>query len=235
MLSSPNPPPPDHEIVPSTTIDVNGLRKYRLTLGHVRLQSNGPFLLINKYQVFQTLAATAEVVAIIANIRPQSKLSRAALSICVRQGMSASKLRMTPLSSLGAVLWVCGAALRLRTFHELGRFFRFEISIQENHKLIVTGPYAYVRHPAYSGMLLANIGWFLWNGASGSWVKECGFFASPASKLCLAVYTAIAILSTSVIPFSRMSKEDEVLKREFGGQWDDWARRVRYSVIPGVY
>jgi protein-S-isoprenylcysteine O-methyltransferase Ste14 len=51
---------------------------------------------------------------------------------------------MTPLSYLGTVLWICGAALRLRTFRELGRFFRFEISIQENHKLIVTGPYAYV-------------------------------------------------------------------------------------------
>ena len=142
---------------------------------------------------------------------------------------------MTPLSLLGAVLWTCGAALRLRTFRELGRFFRFEISIQENHKLIVTGPYAYVRHPAYTGMLMANVGWFLWNGASGSWVRECGFFASPTGILCLAVYVAVAILSTSAIPFSRMSKEDEVLKRKFGRQWDDWAKRVPYLVIPGVY
>jgi protein-S-isoprenylcysteine O-methyltransferase Ste14 len=84
-------------------------------------------------------------------------------------------------------------------------------------------------------MLMANIGWFLWNGASGSWVRECGFFASSTGKLCLAVYAAVAILSTSAIPFSRMSKEDEVLKRKFGSQWDDWARRVPYLVIPGVY
>ena len=47
MLSPPNPPPLDHEIIPSTVIDVNRLRKYRLTLGHVRLQNNNPLLLIN--------------------------------------------------------------------------------------------------------------------------------------------------------------------------------------------
>ena len=45
------------------------------------------------------------------------------------------------------------AALRPRTFRELGRFFRFEISSQGSHKLIATGLYAYARHPAYSGML----------------------------------------------------------------------------------
>ena len=139
---------------------------------------------------------------------------------------------MTPLSSLRAVLWTCGATLR--TFRELGRFFRFDISIQDNHKLIVTGPYAYVRHPAYSGMLMANVGWFLWNGASGSWVRECGFFASPG-KIFLVVYVVVTILSTSAIPFSHMSKEDEVLKKRFGSQWDDWAKRVSYLVIPGVY
>lgn len=33
----------------------------------------------------------------------------------------------------------------------------------------------------------------------------------------------------------RMSKEDIALKKEFGNQWDNWARIVPYSIIPWVY
>ncbi|CAF4350854.1 unnamed protein product, partial [Rotaria sordida] len=31
----------------------------------------------------------------------------------------------------------------------LGAFFTFELTIRSTHKLIKTGPYAYVRHPSY--------------------------------------------------------------------------------------
>lgn len=33
----------------------------------------------------------------------------------------------------------------------------------------------------------------------------------------------------------RMSKEDAALQKTFGDQWDDWARRVPYNLMPGVY
>ena len=81
---------------------------------------------------------------------------------------------MTPLSYLGAVLWICGAALHLRTFHELGRFFRFEISIQENHKLIVTCPYVRLCTPFCLFGDADGERWLASVERSSSWVRECG-------------------------------------------------------------
>jgi len=34
---------------------------------------------------------------------------------------------------------------------------------------------------------------------------------------------------------SRMEVEDRALRKRFGREWDEWAGRVRYQVIPGVY
>ena len=33
----------------------------------------------------------------------------------------------------------------------------------------------------------------------------------------------------------RMSKEDEALQKVFGDEWDEWARSVPYSLIPGIF
>ena len=34
---------------------------------------------------------------------------------------------------------------------------------------------------------------------------------------------------------TRPQKEDELLRKEFGKKWDQWAEVVRYRLIPGVY
>jgi protein-S-isoprenylcysteine O-methyltransferase len=51
----------------------------------------------------------------------------------------------------GALLLVWAAAL-------LGRFLVHEAAIQEDHSLIASGPYCFVRHPVYSGYLLLLLG-----------------------------------------------------------------------------
>lgn len=41
-------------------------------------------------------------------------------------------------------------------------------------------------------------------------------------------------MTTVGLLLSRMRTEDEVLKKEFGGVWEKWAKKTRYQLIPGL-
>lgn len=142
---------------------------------------------------------------------------------------------LSPLAASGAALLLGGALLRANTYRELGRFFRFDISIQDDHKLIKTGPYAFVRHPSYCGVLLYTIGWFLWTFSAGSWLRESGVLNNVFVIVLLVIYITGCILPSSIVTLSRMHKEDEALRNEFGHEWELWAQEVPYSVVPGLY
>jgi protein-S-isoprenylcysteine O-methyltransferase Ste14 len=55
------------------------------------------------------------------------------------------------------VLW-SGIALRLWAIQVLGRFFRGVVHIQADHRVVTAGPYRVLRHPAYTGALVAVLG-----------------------------------------------------------------------------
>ncbi|KAJ7233385.1 hypothetical protein C8J57DRAFT_1532523 [Mycena rebaudengoi] len=84
--------------------------------------------------------------------------------------------------------------------------------------LITSGPYAIVRHPSYSGALLAALGVALCHLSPGTWLV----WAVGASVICAALT-------------SRIRKEDAMLQKNFGREWDEWAARVPYKIIPGLY
>ena len=65
---------------------------------------------------------------------------------------------------LGVVLAALGIALAIWARLYLGRNWGMPQSVKENPELITTGPYHYIRHPIYSGMLLAFIGSILTSG-----------------------------------------------------------------------
>jgi protein-S-isoprenylcysteine O-methyltransferase Ste14 len=53
-------------------------------------------------------------------------------------------------------------------------------------------------------------------------------------RLFLVLYFS-AIFSIIFFTLTRMSKEDKALRNQFGEKWDDWAKRVPYSIFPGIY
>ncbi len=57
-----------------------------------------------------------------------------------------------------ASLLLGGLVLRWAAILTLGRFFTAAIAIHEGQPVITAGPYRYVRHPSYTGLLLAFLG-----------------------------------------------------------------------------
>ena len=121
------------------------------------------------------------------------------------------------------------------SYRHLGRFFRFEFSIQKNHELVVSGPYSVVRHPSYTGLILVFAGMIPWYLSKGSWILESGLWNTMLGKMLVVLYFGVLNITASIFTIARMSKEDITLRNEFGKKWDDWAKRVPYSIFPGIY
>ena len=95
------------------------------------------------------------------------------------------------------------------------RFFSsvVRIQVERGHAVCDSGPYRIVRHPGYTGNILALLGIVL--ALSSMWTLI------PA-----AVALIIAVIRTVL--------EDQTLQDELPG-YRDYAQRVRYRLIPGVY
>jgi protein-S-isoprenylcysteine O-methyltransferase Ste14 len=142
---------------------------------------------------------------------------------------------MSNAAAIGLTSITLGTWIRLMTYRHLGRFFRFEASIQKDHELVVSGPYSIVRHPSYTGVILIFCGLFPWHLSKGSWIIESGMWNTMLGKLLVVMYFGVLNILGSFFLLTRMSKEDIELRHQFGKKWDDWAKRVPYSIFPGIY
>lgn len=115
--------------------------------------------------------------------------------------------------SLFITLLLGGLALRWAAIVYLGRFFTMNVAIHQGHNLVESGLYRFVRHPSYTGMLLAFLGLaaFYWN-----WL----------SILALMIPIILAIIN-------RIFKEERALQTAFGAQYDDYCKRTK-RLIPFV-
>jgi protein-S-isoprenylcysteine O-methyltransferase Ste14 len=95
------------------------------------------------------------------------------------------------------------------------RFFYSLVWIQTDrgHVVCDSGPYRYVRHPGYAGNILALFGIVFGLGS---------------------IWTLIPALLASIVAVIRTVLEDKALKDELPG-YQDYARRVRYRLIPWIY
>jgi protein-S-isoprenylcysteine O-methyltransferase len=75
-------------------------------------------------------------------------------------------LRFLPAASSGTYLTSCvgvallllGLLLRWWSIIHLGRFFTVDVVIATDHRVVDSGPYRFIRHPSYSGVLLIIAG-----------------------------------------------------------------------------
>jgi protein-S-isoprenylcysteine O-methyltransferase Ste14 len=142
---------------------------------------------------------------------------------------------MSNSAAIGLTLMILGTWIRLMSYRHLGPFFRFEVSIQKGHELIVSGPYSVVRHPSYTGMMLVLGGLFPWHLSEGSWIMESGLWNTLLGKSLVVIYFIVFNIIGFKFLLARMPTEDIALRNQFGTKWDDWAKSVPYSIFPGIY
>jgi protein-S-isoprenylcysteine O-methyltransferase Ste14 len=119
-----------------------------------------------------------------------------------------------PLFVVGVVLMAAGVLLRQWSVALLGRFFTTDVRLHEGQTVVDTGPYRWLRHPSYTGLLLTFLGIGL---ALGNW----------ASLLALVVLPAIGLVV-------RIRFEERVLLAGLGEPYRRFAES-RKRLIPGVW
>lgn len=111
------------------------------------------------------------------------------------------------------VTWL-GFALRAWSVQTLGEFFTVEVSVATGQRVIDTGPYARLRHPSYTGMLMATAGIGI---ALDSW-------PGAAAALLLPLGAVV----------NRIRHEEATLRRELGEPYESYSERTR-RLVPGVW
>jgi len=132
----------------------------------------------------------------------------------------------------GTTLTALGSLLRLSSFGSLGRYFTYQLAILPSHALVTTGPYAYVRHPSYVALPFAIFGWTLSSTSQGTVLRE--WFGETNTDWVVLIQM-IGMFCVCWLLAKRAEVEDQVLKKEFGKEWEEWARVVKYRFIPGLY
>jgi protein-S-isoprenylcysteine O-methyltransferase Ste14 len=88
----------------------------------------------------------------------------------------------------------------------LGRHYDLVLEVHAGHELVRTGPFAWVRHPVYTGLAIHFIG-------AG-----------------LATGNVLLILGTLLVTFpafyARARAEEQLLREQFGGEYDRYAKEV---------
>ncbi len=111
------------------------------------------------------------------------------------------------------VLAPLSMALAWMATHHLGKHWRYEAALSEDHELIQTGPYGWVRHPIYASML----GMLLATGAALTWW--------PIFAAALVVFLA----GTEI----RVRAEERLLAERFQDSFFSYRSRV-HAYVPFI-
>jgi len=112
------------------------------------------------------------------------------------------------------VLLLAGFALRVWSVRTLREFFTVDVAIHQGHQLVRTGPYRWVRHPAYTGVLASFAGLAL---CSGSWLSAAIIFV----PICGAFLYRIAV-------------EERALRAAFPVAYPAYAATTA-RLVPGIW
>jgi protein-S-isoprenylcysteine O-methyltransferase Ste14 len=114
----------------------------------------------------------------------------------------------------GVALFAAGLIFRWWAIVTLGRFFTVDVTIEKDHELVERGPFRLVRHPSYTGVLLAFVGF----------------------ALTLRNWGAILVILVPIfVAFvRRMNVEEEALRGALGDKYAAYMRRTK-RLIPGLY
>jgi protein-S-isoprenylcysteine O-methyltransferase Ste14 len=118
------------------------------------------------------------------------------------------------LRYFGLILFLVGYIFMIWAPFHLGKQFSWLVTVQEEHELVTDGPYRYMRHPRYSGII---------------------FWVFGVALIFLSIPALVLAVLMSALMLLRIPKEERVLHEEFGEEWKEYCKRATKKVIPFVY
>jgi protein-S-isoprenylcysteine O-methyltransferase len=118
------------------------------------------------------------------------------------------------INILGISITLAGLAFRWYSIIYLGRYFTVNVEIAADHQLIESGPYRWLRHPSYTGGLLAFYGLAL---CTQNWVS-----------------LAIMVVGPTAAFLYRIHVEEAALAGAFGERYREYMQRTA-RLRPAVY
>jgi len=117
-------------------------------------------------------------------------------------------------TAAGVLLLAGGVLLRWSAILTLKRFFTVDVSIRQDHTLIRHGPYRTIRHPAYTGVLMA--------------------FASVGMIYANIVTFFLVLLPIGFAFLRRIRTEEAALLEAFGEEYREYSNRT-WRLVPFLY
>jgi protein-S-isoprenylcysteine O-methyltransferase Ste14 len=106
---------------------------------------------------------------------------------------------------IGLAVLVAGLGFAVWARVALGRNWSGNVTVKEDHELIRTGPYSYVRHPIYTGILTGVLGTAICSG-------------TLRAALGLVIFAAAFIV--------KLRAEERFMRETFPGQYDKYSEEV---------
>lgn len=113
----------------------------------------------------------------------------------------------------GFLLLIPGFILMQLAEKYLDRQFSIEVTLQKNHKLIQHGPYTYIRHPRYLGILA---------------------FFGGISVVFRSYLSLFVVMALALVLIWRVYAEETMMQREFGPEWEAY-RKKSWRIVPFVF
>lgn len=117
------------------------------------------------------------------------------------------------LRFLGFLLLIPGFLLMQISEKYLDRQFSIEVTVQKNHKLIQHGPYTYIRHPRYLGILA---------------------FFTGISIVFHSYFALFLVIALALVLIWRVYAEEALMKQEFGEEWKIYCQKS-WHLIPFIF
>lgn len=123
-----------------------------------------------------------------------------------------SRARNLPLGIIGLVILISGLAVAVWARLNLGRSWGMPMSEKKDAELVTSGPYKYIRHPIYTGILLGMIGTSL--------------AVSPYWFIAAAILGAYFIYSATV--------EEKIMTKKFGSVYRAYKKQSK-MLVPFIF
>lgn len=117
-------------------------------------------------------------------------------------------------AAAGTAIGCAGLLIRYSAIAQLGDLFTWRVTIHDDHRLVTRGIFTHIRHPSYTGGLLAALG----------------------ILMALAVWPAIAVFCATHVPLvlRRIALEERTLALHFREEYDAYRDRTA-RLIPYVF